>query len=620
MAAGFYWTANSPYIQGMWIRARRAPRAPAISTTVADGFINTTDSTGRVYRNANPAYMIYECLTNSDWGMGDDPATVDTASFASAAAVLKTEGFGLFMLWVQSDTIENFVGEILDHIQAFLFLSPKTGKWTLKLLRADYVVANLPVYDPDNADITDFDRKVWGETINEIVVSWTNPVTEQVETVTEQDLANIVQQNGQIVSQSRNYYGIRSGDLAVTVAARDLRTACAPLATCSLKCFRSAWGTTPGDCVVVNWPSENADHIVMRVMGVDYGDRSDSAVTVTLIEDIFALDAPAYTASASSAQQPTAAQPNAPGHVKLFTLPAFLVAATGLGLNDPEVIAGLLVSDPNLDFRNYEPYTAVALPNGTVQQQSIGTRAHVGYVAYGTALPRQAVTTIASFGAVEGLVPTLANLVFIGAGGDVDVEIAIIQAIATDGTYTLYRGVLDTVPRAWPAGTPMWFLRGDVNVVDTTRRAPGETVKYRPLMRTSVALLPYDSGVDASLTLTDRPYLPTRPANVQVNGVGFGTATLGGGNATVTWANRNRLSETSQILAWTAADVTPEMGQTTTVRVLDSGGGVLKTFAGLTGTTTTVLAADLVGGAAIKVSAVTTEGESLQSYVLPYTA
>ena len=615
MARGFYWSANSPFIQKFWVRVRRAPRAPALGD-VESGFI---DLEGTTMRNANPAYMVYECLTDTMWGMGAPVTDMDADSFAACAQTLRDEQFGLFMTWTNSDTIENFVSEILDHIQAVLFLSPITGRWTLKLLRADYDVDSLPPYTADDASFSDFGRKLPGETINEIVVKWTNPVTEKDETVTAQDLANIVTQGGQVVSQDRNYYGVRSGTLAAQLASRDLRTAVASLASCTMKVSRKAWAETPGNCLKVTIPDEGVENLVMRAQNIDYGDRSDAYIKISLLEDIFAYDSPAFTGSGASGQAALAVAPNPPAYVKVFTLPAFILANSADAFveqpTEPEVVAGILVADANVDFLNVEPYTNVTLANGTTTAQSIGTRDRIGVWLTPDALAAEASTVIAGFTGVMGPGPVLAGFAFIGAGDDASAEIALIQAIDNDGNYTLARGVLDTIPHAWPAGTPIWFLNTQ-RFIDPAFRAMGETVSYRPLMRTSVSLLPYSSGVDTTITMTDRPYLPLRPANVQVNGQGYGAVALGGKDAAVTWSNRNRLTETGQILSWSTGSVTPEDGQTTTVEVLDSKGAVLHAYAGLTGTSYSVPATDLAGAVAIRVASMHTGDRSLQAYQL----
>src|SRR5690606_12901100 len=96
--------------------------------------------------------------------------------------------------------------------------------------------------------LLNFRRKLWGETTNEIVVTWTNPASEDEETITYQSLGNIAMQ-GEVVSEGRNYYGIRNVELANTVAARDIVSASYPLAMATVEVDRRQWDILPGDCV-----------------------------------------------------------------------------------------------------------------------------------------------------------------------------------------------------------------------------------------------------------------------------------------------------------------------------------------------------------------------------------
>ena len=87
-----------------------------------------------------------------------------------------------------------------------------------------------------------------------------------------------------------------------------------------------------------------------------------------------------------------------------------------------------------------------------------------------------------------------------------------------------------------------------------------------------------------NVTLSERPYLPNRPANVKVNGVGFGPVNATGlTHVPVTWANRNRTLESTQVMKWTDGDVAGEPGQTTRIVVRSTTGTVLATYPGLTG-------------------------------------
>jgi hypothetical protein len=157
------------------------------------------------------AHIIYDgALTEHRLGHGHGltDILIDVDSFEDAGVVLYNEPLGLSMIWTRQSSIQDFIQEVLDHIQAALFVDPQTGLLTLKLIRGDYDVGTLPTIDPSNATLTNFGRKLWGEIVNEISVTWTNPDNEQDETVTVHDLASITTQGG-IISDSRNYYGVR---------------------------------------------------------------------------------------------------------------------------------------------------------------------------------------------------------------------------------------------------------------------------------------------------------------------------------------------------------------------------------------------------------------------------
>jgi hypothetical protein len=159
-----------------------------------------------------------------------------------------------------------------------------------------------------------------------------------------------------------------------------------------------------------------------------------------------------------------------------------------------------------------------------------------------------------------------------------DVEVALVT-VANEGTgddegavaeVTLLRGILDTVPRAWPALTPVWFLNADQLWHDPTERAAGETASYKIRPRTSLGTLRRADAPVIEFTVGERPHLPSRPADVKVNGIGWGTVdSTATDPVTVTVAERNRLTEDSQMLGWTDATVTPETGQTWKVELLD---------------------------------------------------
>lgn len=545
--------------------------------------------------DANPAHIIYECLTNTDWGMGSPETAIDKANFESVAVTLYGEAFGLSLLWTRQASIQDFIQEILDHIQAVLFVDPATGLMTLKLIRGDYDVETLATINPDNANLTNFSRKLWGEIANEINVTWTNPENEQEETVTAQDLASIATQGG-IVSDSRNYYGVRNALLAMKLAQRDLRSAGAPLATCEAEVDRTQWELRPASVIKLTWPEYGLEEVVFRVTSIDYGRVGDPTIKLQLIEDVFGLDFGEYTEPPSTGWEDPAEDPEALTIERVFTLPLFFAADSTVAafVNDPEypeVVAGLLGTTDQEDAFGYDLWDEVTLANGDLEWQEIATRNIIGHAELTNALVAEAVSTGVLFDTLLGdFAPSVAGFLIIGDGEESENEIAMVDAVGAD--YDLVRGVLDTVPQAWPAGTPVWFIDGETAMEYPDVRSAGETLDVKMLTNTSRGTLDLDDAALVSATLTDRPWLPNRPANVEVDGVLFNTAETPvdmTGRAdpwvTISVAHRNRLTEDSQVLSWTDATVTPEDGQTATIEVYaEDGSTLLDTHDGISAT------------------------------------
>lgn len=581
---GFYLGANNPYLKTMWAKVARAARG--LDTRYEK--IWRTDEEF----DCNPAHIIFECLFNRVWGMGAPLSAIDVRSFEKAAKALYEEAFGLSLMWSRSSSIEDFVTEVLDHIEATLFINPRTGLLTLRLIRGDYDIESLRVFDPKNSTVENFSRKYWGETINEIVVTWTNPENEQEETVAAQDLANIAMQGG-IVSDGRNYYGVRSGDLAMGLAQRDLRAASYPIATCDLVVNREAWDLLPGDVCKIVSPDDNITEIIMRVGPVDYGKPGETEIKVSLAEDVFALATAEYSTPPGSEWEDGSEDPLPAAFRYFFTMPYFLtqqqvLSSTLESAAYPTVFGAALAGQTGGDTAFYELHSVVVDTVGNPTQQQIGTYSIVSRAVVAAGLPHEHTTVVSGFsGRTQGSGPVAGSFVIIGGlpgRGEDAVEIAAIKAVDESG-YELMRGVLDTVPREWPENTPVWFLAAGQQVADQTPRAATEDVDYWVLPKTSKGTLPISQAPLDVLPLTERPWLPTRPANVWINGGAFEPVVdcEGLDLIPVTWATRNRLLEDSQVLPWWEDSVAPEAGQTTRIEVYDLDDNLMEVHDGLAG-------------------------------------
>jgi len=104
--------------------------------TTAFSRINVDATTGQA--DANPAHVIYEILTDTNWGLSLDPTLIDRQSFLDVAEQLHTEGNG-FSYTIQSPKqAKKVIDSINDQINSSL-TQDSEGKFVLKLLRETYV-------------------------------------------------------------------------------------------------------------------------------------------------------------------------------------------------------------------------------------------------------------------------------------------------------------------------------------------------------------------------------------------------------------------------------------------------------------------------------------------------
>lgn len=556
---GFLWSSNNPYLKALWVKVRARPGTWYPEKAMIDG-------------DANPMHIIRECLVNTDWGMGAASKFFDDAQMRQIADVLYAERFGLSLMWAQQTEIEKFIGEILRHINGTMCVNPRTGKFHFKLIREDYTQETLPAFNRNQGTIRSSQRKAWDETVNEINVSWTNPASEEKEVVTVHDPANITIQ-GAIVPDSRDMYGIRNLDLATRVAMREIQVASKPLLQVEVDFDRSAFGLLPGDAIkLVDWKELNFEEIVMRVVDINYGTPDSMVIKASLVEDVFGQPA-VYTAEDPNRWQSSAEDPVPIVTWEVMTAPYFMIArllgeTRAQSMTYPAVYPVVLAAPEGQDTNTYvqQAQRGSIAGTGPVWQNSYD-RVPVGHAALVDALPIGAVGSATLTGLKGRVYAETGNYLYIGGQNG---EICLITDTAT-GSLTLRRGCLDTSPRAWPAGTPVWLLDDNRHGFDEELSAYGATQNYRLLPTTSKGQLPVEQAPVVSGAMSDRPFRPYPPANVRVNGALFPSAAQL--PLSFTWSERNRILETSIVLPWDGSSVPAEPGTSYTLEIDAFSGG-----------------------------------------------
>lgn len=541
----------------------------------------------------NPAHIIRECLTNRDWGLGYSGVEIG-ASFTAAADRLFTEGFGLSLIWQQDGSIEEFIGTVLDHIDATLFIDRRSGLWELKLIRADYDPDTLPVFDETNVvDWGRLGRRAPSDLVNSVTVRFTDPTTDDTGAVSVTDTAR-VQAMGEVIATTLDYPGIRAQNLAVRVAERDLRALSAPLLTGEIVVTRAGADLAPGDVIRLRSERLELADVAMRISEIGQGDGRDNGIRLRIAEDAFALGTTAVAGGRMPTGTAVATPPRALTRRVVAEAPYWLLVrelghseADRLLAEDPD--AGTLVATgerPSADA------LAAALwinaGTGPAQEGSVAFAPSALLAADLPANPEARVVPVTGWSDIgEVGIGTLASI-----GG----EFVRIDGIGTDAI-TVGRGCLDTIPRAHAAGTPVVFF-DDVARLTETSWAAGETMAVRLLPETGRGTLAFAAAPEDTVTLDRRALRPLPPGNFRADG-SFEGPFWTGAPVTFSWAHRDRLTQTSPVIAdHMAGDIGPEPGTTYALAALalDAAGaelGPVHAETGITGTARTLAAADL---------------------------
>lgn len=529
-------------------------------------------------QDMNPAHIIRECLTDPDWGMGYPEADVDDTAFQAAADQMFSEGMGMSILWDKSVTLEEFIQEVLKHIDGSLFVDRTSGKFVLKLARGGYDVNSLLVLDESSVDkISDFKRNTIGELINSVTVVYWDASTGKNNSVTVQDIALAAQQQS-VVSTTKQFPGFTNGTIATKVAARSLKALSVPLASGTIYANRKAASLNVGDVFVLSWPRYGISQLVMRVANVELGALDSNVVKISAVEDVFALSSAIYAPPPPSGWTDPNNDP-APCPYHCVIEAPFWELCQRMGETDARSIpttAGFVVATgvrPTSDAGNAQLITN---PTNTAYEEAGTVDFCPTAVLTAAITPNQTVIPIS--GGID------LDIVKINTYAIIDNELVVVTAISSS-SMTVGRGVLDTVPVVHALGARVFFP--DVYFeTDTVEYATGETARIKLLPTTAKGTLAEGSAPVQTVTIQARSSKPYPPQQLRINTQAYPDTVRGDQNITVAWVHRDRLQQTATLVDTEAASIGPEANTTYTCRLLTQGGSVIATHAGLTGVVT----------------------------------
>lgn len=529
----------------------------------------------------NPAHIIRECLTDPDWGMGYSEDEIDDVSFKAAADTLFQENFGISILWDRQMPIEQFITEILKHIDAALYVNRQTGLFTIKLIRGDYNESSLLHLNEFNIErIDNFTRTSLGELTNSVTVNYWNSDTGNDASITVQDIA-LIQLQQATINTTLQYPGITDSGLASRVAQRSLKSLSTPRVSCTIYTNRTAKNLAIGDVFKLSWPDYEVSEMVMRVTEMAYGDGRSRRIRIACTQDTFSLPDTAYVVPPEPEWVDPIQPPSPVTQQIAFEVPyRELIQVMGQASVD-----GLLTSGPETSF--------VGVAAGRPVGSAINARM---YVDSGASFEDVGAVEFCPIAELSAPVNQFVTELPITNGQDLSEvalqtwaqlgdELVFVTAL-TETSVTVKRGILDTIPRSHLAGTEIYFWDAFAQG-DQTEYLGGETLDIKVAPVSGGGQVDLADAATMTLLLQGRAARPYRPGNVKANGEYTLTDVVY--PVAITWTHRNRVQDTGgEPVGYYEGTVTTEAGVTYSLRVVEldgvgNEGAVLHTESGLTG-------------------------------------
>lgn len=544
----------------------------------------------------NPAHIIRECLTNSQWGMGISSVELDEDSFTTSADTLYNESMGISILWNQQTSIDEFITHILKHIDGDLSTDNTTGKFRLKLIRDDFDEETLPVLSPANCDrIEDFQRLTVAELVNEVIVTYWDSETGNDRTVSVQDIALLQVQEG-INSATINYPGFTNYSTAARVAARDLKTLSCPRASCTIYANRFAASFNKGDVFKLVWPKLGIASLIMRVTSIDVGDGVNNLVKIVCTQDTFSLPTVALISEPEIRWVDPSGPPlPVPAQIS-FELPYFELVMQ----SDQDLVDSKLDTYPDMGFNGI----AGVSPSGIALNSLLHTDSGAGYTEYDICDFCPYATLVEDIGYMDTIIPITDGVdiseIALGTWAQIGTELVGIVAVSTT-EMTITRGVLDTTPETHLAGDGVFFW-DEFSASDMIQYAYTDTIDMKLQTVNGSGILDLNEAPISTATMDRRAIRPYPPGNVQINGEYY--PEMGEGDMILTWAHRDRIQQTapSMLIDFLYGNIGPEEGTTYRVQIDDDDGVELHSASGIDAAITTyVVASNLLAAGFLRI-------------------
>ncbi len=483
--------------------------------------------------DANPACVLYEILTDNDWGLAFNSGDIDLDNFRAVAATLYDEGNGFSQAVDSQIQVADFINQIEKQIDGVMVMDRTTGKFKINLVRSDYTLADIPALNETNIiEIKNFTRGSWHQTSNNIRVQYTDRAKQYKSTYAlAQDSANIVMQGNLLVNVESSYPAVMVAGLANQLAWRDLRVQAYPLAKAQFIVDRTMHFLDPGQ--VIKWSDANLGitDLVMRITRVDLGKLEDGQITLDVVQDVFYYNTPSYADAQDSLWVSNSAVPlDFPvGEKKIMEAPYKFCVKTDInpGVLDRVFVGARYQSDRTSAFQIWADDGSGYLQAGDVQGHLLIGKLN-STLGEGVTQGTTSIIILCDPDTQADMLATIEATTATGVGRDLlniaqinDELIGFLSVSASGDNISLdnvYRGLFDTIQETHTSATNVWLLSASSNITDNG---------FVPLSSVDIKLLPdgvfgaldIADATATTLTFNDRARKPYPPSELYFNGV-----------------------------------------------------------------------------------------------------
>lgn len=504
----------------------------------------------------NPADMLWLCITDSFWGLGEPESACDKESFLAAWRVLNEEDMYMSIVFDNEGQAQKIIDLICEHIDAVCQVNPKTGLWTLKLIRDDYIEGDLIVLNESNVgSISNYEIRTAAEQVNHVTVTYWNKETGKDATTSVHDPARIAMHG--VVNKSITYDGFTNEKNAYRAAERDLKALSSPLKVATFDNVDPdiVESLQPGAAFKWYWNAHGVDGAVMRVSSIDYGDAKNKSARIEAIEDVFSTPMNSVAPYVPPYVDPGMLPPQDNPTVRVIELDYF----DAVQFESESIVNNALLEEPLLS----RVAVVAGKPQRNAYDADLMTRQLSSYVSQGTLEFCPSAELVSAIGYRENAfaIKNVQDIELIESNKWAllgDEKVAVVSISNTE--ITVKRGVNGTVPQKHAADAVILFC-DDFIALDQNEYLSGETVYAKALTNTSSDTLALGSATAHTIEMVGLANRPYPPANVKINGEYWPEEIET--DLVLTWVDRNRLQQTGgDFLSWFDGGVAVESGVT----------------------------------------------------------